>query len=129
MKEDAKKYGLAKKDILRRAEDISAIFQNGRFLRGRWFDVVFTGAAARQVAFAAAKRLRTAVSRNRIKRRLREAFRLEKENFLAPAQFVLIGHENILETPLEDLRKEMRKTATKINALALNEPQRKGNRN
>ena len=111
----AKKYGLSKNEIIRRSQDISAIFQNGRFQRGRWFDVAFINGAARGVAFAATKRIHTAVARNRIKRRLREAFRLEKENFHTPAQMVLIGHENILQARLDDLRAEMRNIAIKIN--------------
>lgn len=117
MGEGAKKYGLAKSEILRRPEEISAIFKNGRFLRGRWFDAAFIRAPERQVAFAATKRFRTAVRRNHSKRRLREAFRLEKENFLVSAQLVLIGHENILHAPLDDLRREMRNVATKINRI------------
>jgi len=115
MGEGIKKYGLAKSEIIRRSEDISAIFQNGRFQRGRWFDVAFSNGTERRVAFAATKRIRTAVARNRIKRLLREAFRLEKESFHAPAQMVLVGHENILQAPLNDLRDEMRHVATKIN--------------
>jgi len=111
----AKKHGLAKNEIIRRSNEISAIFQNGRFLRGRWFDVAFSKSANRRVAFAATKRLRTAVARNRIKRRLREAYRLEKESFSTPAQLVLIGHENILAASLHELRNEMRNLAIKIN--------------
>ncbi len=129
MNNGKKKYGLAKNEIIRRSEDISAIFQKGRFLRGRSFDVVFINGLARQVAFAATKRIRTAVERNRIKRLLREAFRLEKENFHTPTQLVLIGHDNILQAHLDDLRSEMRNMAAKIDTLALNESQRKGNRN
>jgi len=115
MGEGIKKYGLAKNEIIRRSQDLSAIFQNGRFQRGRWFDAAFINATTRRVAFAATKRIRTAVERNRIKRRLREAFRLEKENFHTPAQLVLIGHENILQAHLDDLRNEMRHIAAKIN--------------
>ncbi|MDZ7359361.1 MAG: ribonuclease P protein component [candidate division KSB1 bacterium] len=115
-----KRYGLAASEILRRPQQISALFQNGRFCRGRWFDVVYSvpnpcEGSRRQVAFAATKRIRKAVARNRIKRLLREAYRLEKENFRTPAQLVLIGHENMLHAPLDDLRQQMRQVAAKIN--------------
>jgi ribonuclease P protein component len=110
----AKRYGLAKNEIIRRPQDISAIFQSGRFWRGRWFDVAYSTGEGRQVAFAVAKRIRTAVARNRIKRLLREAYRLEKENFQAPVRFVLIGHEKILQASLPDLRGEIRKIAAKM---------------
>lgn len=124
-----KKSGLAKSEIIRRTEDISVIFQTGRFVRDRGLDAVCLPGETRQVAFAATKRIRTAVKRNRIKRRLREAFRLEKENFHAPLQFVLIGHENILTVPFDELRETLRRLAVKIKAPALEESQRKGNRN
>jgi ribonuclease P protein component len=112
----AKQYGLAKYEIIRRSQDISAIFQDGRFWRGQWFDVAYSSGESRQVAFAVAKRIRTAVARNRIKRLLREAYRLEKKNFRAPVRFVLIGHERILHASLPDLRSEMRKIAANMDS-------------
>lgn len=124
-----KQYGLAKSEIIRRSEDISLIFQNGRFVRDRGLDAVFLPGEARKVAFATTKRIRTAVKRNRLKRRLREAFRLEKENFHTPLQFVLIGQENILTASFQELRETLRRLAIKIKAQALDESQRKGNRN
>lgn len=125
-----KKFGLAKSEIIRRPEDISQVFQNGRFWRGPGLDAVYCWKGTTlQVAFAAARRIRTAVQRNRIKRRLREAFRLEKENFPAPVRLVLVGHESILTASFTDLREALRQLAAKINAQTLDESQRKGNRN
>jgi ribonuclease P protein component len=111
-----KKYGLTKNEIIRRPQIISEIFQSERFQRGHWLDIAFAGGTNRQVVFAATKRIRKAVERNRIKRLLREAYRLEKENFDEQVRLVLIGHENMLRAPLNDLRGEMRKMAAKINA-------------
>jgi ribonuclease P protein component len=110
-----KRYGLAANEIIHRPQQISAIFQNGRFYRGQWFDIVYAGGSCRQVAFTVTKRIRKAVARNRIKRMLREAYRLEKENFRTAAQLVLIGHENILQAHLDDLRGQIRNMAAKIN--------------
>lgn len=109
-----KKYGLSKSEIIRQPLKISAIFQNGRFQRGRCFDTAHSFGTNRQVAFAVTKRIRTAVARNRIKRRLREAYRLEKYHFPAQLNLVLIGHEKILQTPLPALREEMRQRAAKF---------------
>jgi ribonuclease P protein component len=109
------RHRLDKNEIIRRSPSISAIFNQGRFKRGRSFDVAFKFGINRQAAFAATKRIRTAVARNRIKRRLREAYRLEKSRFNERVQLVLIGHENVAQMPFDDLRDEMRQTAAKIN--------------
>jgi ribonuclease P protein component len=109
-----KKFGLAKQEIIRRAFDITALFQAGRFVRGRCFDLVYLTGDRRQVAFAVAKKVRTAVQRNRIKRLMREAYRLEKSRFSEKVRFILIGHENILHAHLDELRQEMRKMAARI---------------
>ena len=113
MNEHKKKRGLSKSEIIRSSHEISSIFENGRFLRGRFFDLIWMGDKHRQVAFAVSKRVRTAVSRNRIKRRLREAYRLEKNGFQENVQLVLIGHEKVLPAAFDDLRREMQKMASK----------------
>ncbi len=109
-----KKCGLAKSEIIRRPREISIIFETGRFRRGRFFDLIYTMDTGRQVAFAVSKRIRTAVARNRIKRRLREAYRFEKNGFQENLRLILIGHEKVLLTPFEDIRQEMRQMATRI---------------
>ncbi len=109
-----KTHGLDKSEIIRRARDISVIFETGRFWRGRSFDLICVAHRRRQVAFAVSKRIRTAVARNRIKRRLREAYRLDKNGFQENLRLVLIGHEEVLQTPFEELRREMRKMAARV---------------
>ncbi|MGH7596779.1 MAG: ribonuclease P protein component [bacterium] len=113
MNHHTKKISLTKSEIIRSSHDISSIFANGRFLRGRFFDLLWVIGDRRQVAFAVSKRIQTAVTRNRIKRRLREAYRLEKNGFQEKLRLVLIGHEKVLQAPFDDLRQEMRKMAAR----------------
>jgi ribonuclease P protein component len=109
-------YCLTKREIIRRPQDFSELFQTGRFLQGRFFDVTYVIGDRQQVGFTTSKRIRTAVPRNRIKRMLREAYRFEKQNFAQRVRVILIGRENILHVHLDELRKEMRKMAARINA-------------
>ena len=114
MNKGKKKIGLAKPEIIRRAFEINALFQTGRFVRGRWFDLVYLTGGHRQAAFAVTKKVKTAVQRNRIKRLMREAYRLEKKCFRENVRVILIGHENILQAHLSELREDMHKMAAKI---------------
>jgi ribonuclease P protein component len=109
-----KKISLTKSEIIRSSHDISSIFETGRFLRGRFFDLIWVVDGRRQAAFAVSKRIRTAVARNRIKRRLREAYRLEKSGFQEKLRFILIGREKVLQAPFGELRQEMRKLAARV---------------
>jgi ribonuclease P protein component len=111
MNDHKKKFTLTKSEIIRSSHDISGIFENGRFLRGRFFDMIWANASSRQAAFAVSKKVRTAVARNRIKRRLREAYRLEKNGFQEKLRLILIGYEKVLPATFDDLRHEMRKMA------------------
>lgn len=109
-----KKFSLTKSEVIRSSHDISFVFENGRFLRGQFFDLIWIVDVRRQVAFAVSKRIRTAVARNRIKRRLREAYRLEKNGFAENLRLILLGHEKVLQTPVDDLRREMSRMATRL---------------
>lgn len=113
MNQHKKKFSLTKSEIIRSSHDISSIFETGRFLRGRFFDLIWVVDGRRQVAFAVSKRIRTAVARNRIKRRLREAYRLEKSGFQEKLRLILIGHEKVLQASFDGLRHEMCKMASK----------------
>jgi ribonuclease P protein component len=114
MNDHKKKFTLTKSEIIRSSHEISSIFESGRFLRGRFFDLIWVMDGCRQVAFAVSKRIRTAVARNRIKRRLREAYRLEKSGFQEKLRLIVIGHEKVLQAPFDDLRREMREMAARL---------------
>lgn len=114
MNQNPKKYGLSKSEIIRRPQDISLIFESGRSLRGRSFDLIYVTDSSRQVLFAVSKRVRNATTRNCIKRRLREAYRLKKNDFPENVRLVLIGREKVLQAPLASLCDEMRIMAAKI---------------
>jgi ribonuclease P protein component len=114
MNEHKKKFTITKSEIIRSSHEISSIFETGRFLRGRSFDLIWVLDGRRQAAFAVSKPIRTAVARNRIKRRLREAYRLEKSGFQEKFRLILIGREKVLQAPFDDLRREMRMMAARL---------------
>lgn len=85
-----KQFGLSKKERIKSKKEFDFIFSNGEiiFSSNQTFKAVFhlkreTEQAVLQAAFAVSKKAGIAVWRNRIKRLMRESFRLNK-NILLP---------------------------------------------
>lgn len=78
-----RRHRLPRTAILRGKKAFAGLFAAGKVLRGRDFDFKYavgaTGTGSIKVAFVAGKRLGGAVVRNRCKRLLREAFRLNQQ--------------------------------------------------
>jgi ribonuclease P protein component len=61
-----------------------------------------------RVGFAVSRQLRHAVERNRVRRRLREAYRATRAAAPARAALVVIGRPAALQAPFEVLVEQMR---------------------
>ncbi|MFZ5948291.1 MAG: ribonuclease P protein component [Stygiobacter sp.] len=85
-----KQFGLSKKERIKSKKDFDFVFSNGEYIfsPNKTFKAVFcikkeTEEAVLQAAFAVSKKSGIAVWRNRVKRLMRESFRLNK-NILLP---------------------------------------------
>jgi len=73
-------FRLHKKEILRRAEDFTALFTKGSRWKGSALRFFYLPSDCRQVGFSVSKkRIKKAVTRNRVKRWMREAYRRNKQ--------------------------------------------------
>ena len=101
---------LPKNEILRGRLAFEKLFRHGLFGSGKLFDFVRLSSDSRgRVAFAASRKIRSSVKRNFVKRRLREAFRLERPEIAERANVIFIGREKILQSTLAAVRTEMRR--------------------
>lgn len=86
-------------------------------MRGRWFDAVSfeVGTGQGKAAFTTSRRVSRAVDRNSIKRRLREAYRLEQRE---PSTLIVvfIGSEKVLKMAFATLRGEMRRVLNQLSS-------------
>ena len=69
---------------------------------------------ARQVGFTVSRQVRGAVSRNRVKRRLREAYRDTRDAAPAEIALVVIGRPAMLSEPMVAVTADMRRALGSI---------------
>jgi ribonuclease P protein component len=94
---------------IRRATEIQALFQQGnRDERQSFVALWLPGPRGRRVAFAVSRRLGTAAKRNRVRRRIREAYRREQHALRAGMKVVFVGRPAGLTKPFPALLAEMR---------------------
>ncbi|GAB4337499.1 MAG: hypothetical protein Kow0089_08790 [Desulfobulbaceae bacterium] len=78
-----KEFGLSKESLLRKPRDFSRVYEKGKRLRGKGFSLVFLAndLTGSRLGISVHRLVRGAVRRNRIKRIVRESFRLHRDLF------------------------------------------------
>jgi ribonuclease P protein component len=112
-------FALPRHARLRRGGDFQAVFQHGRRIERRSFVALWQPAGReRQAGFTVSRQVRGAVSRNRVRRRLREAYRRERTGVPVEVAVVFVGRSPALMAPFELLQQEMRETMAQIKTAA-----------
>lgn len=101
------KSSLKKSEILREKKEISRLFDNGEWNKGRFVNIVSLPAENRRVLFAIARHLKGAVVRNRGKRYLRECYRNNKEWFSSLYIYGLILKRMPRHHPVDAIRADL----------------------
>ena len=98
---------LKKSEILRKKDEISSLFDNGEWNKGRFVNIVSMPAESRRVLFAIGRHFKGAVLRNRGKRYLRECYRTNKECFSSLRIYGLILKKMPKYDPLNAIRADI----------------------
>lgn len=90
---------LPRRRIIKRRSDFQRVYRSGRSYANRYFVLyVFPAETVRgRVGFAAGKKLGCAVTRNRVKRLLRETYRLNQDRVREDAALLLVGRKPIVD--------------------------------
>ncbi|BBB90570.1 ribonuclease P protein component [Methylomusa anaerophila] len=97
-----KQYRLPKQTKLCKNRSFQAVYRSGKSYANKMavLYVVPKTDGHRQIGFAAGKRLGSAVVRNRVKRLLREAYRLNQHKISQGVDLVLVGRQAMVEADL-----------------------------
>ncbi len=98
---------LKKSEILREKKEISSLFDNGEWNKGRFVNIVKLPSENRRVLFATARHLKGAVLRNRGKRYLKECYRNNKEWFSSLCIYGLILKRMPKYVPLKAIQEDI----------------------
>ncbi len=89
--------------------EFQALFQRGKRIDRPACLVLWTETSqVRRVGFAVSRQLNRAVDRNRIRRRLREAYRAARGAAPASAAIVIVGKKRVLDMKFAALVEELR---------------------
>lgn len=95
-------YNLPKSARLRRNKSFQAVYRSGKSYANRQLVlyVLPQHGRERRVGFAAGKRLGDAVVRNRVKRLLREAYRLQQHKLKSGFDLIIVGRQSLVKETL-----------------------------
>lgn len=93
------KYKLSKQSILQKNKQFQRVYRMGRSYANRYMViyVLIVNENRTKVGFAAGKRLGNAVVRNRVKRLLRETYRLHQHVLKQEVNLLLVGRKPMID--------------------------------
>jgi ribonuclease P protein component len=102
---------LPREERLRRAAEFQAVFQHGSRHERPSFVALWQRAEGRRVGFAVSRQIRGAVSRNRARRRIREAYRRIRSQMADDVALVVVARPSAGTRPFAELVEDMRRLA------------------
>jgi len=98
-----------RRDRLGRSRDFTRVYAQGSRVASRTFlmFVADNAEGRHRLGLAISRRVGNAVVRNRVKRRLREAFRLSRHRIPGSFDLVLHGRREVAEQPMPELREAL----------------------
>jgi ribonuclease P protein component len=104
-----KQYKFGKNHMLRKNQQFQSVYKAGKSYANKFLVLYIlpNQKEERKVGFAVGKRLGGAVIRNRIKRLLRESFRLNQHRFKGGIDLIVIGRQPIVGRGFADVNKAL----------------------
>ncbi len=113
-------YKLSKQGILHKNKKFQAVYKLGKSYANRMvvLYVLPNNENTRRIGFAAGKKLGCAVIRNRVKRLLRESYRLNQSQLITGVDLVLVGRQAAIKSDCMTVAKAFVNLCSKAKILA-----------
>lgn len=100
-------FGLPRNRILKKKKDFQAVYSHGKSYANRFLVLyVFRSNGFQgKIGFAAGKKLGNAVKRNRVKRLLRESYRMNQGAIKEGVSLLFVGRKAAVDAGCQDLEK------------------------
>lgn len=107
-------YGFPKENRLRKRRDFQQVYRHGRLFQDRYFRIFYLERPGPpRLGLAVSRKLGKAVARNRVKRVIREVFRLNKPLF-ANLDLIVQPRAAAMDLPAKALRERFLKAAARL---------------
>ncbi len=98
---------------LNRNSSFHYIYRNGEKIYNRYFVLYFVKGKSTKIGISVSKKIGNSVVRNKVKRRLKEAFSQLIEGIKGRYNFVIVARESIVNVLFSDIRNELIKVLEK----------------
>jgi ribonuclease P protein component len=100
---------------LRMNYEFSRVYHKGRYLSGRYVVLHYLSRPGRinRLGVTASRKIKGSVKRNRIKRLLRESYRLTEDQLAAGYDLILVGRETADQPDYQSVSREVRRLLLK----------------
>lgn len=103
------RFTFKKYERIRKKKEFEHVFSNGRWLNSKYVDICYAFGQSRKAGFIVSKKIsKKAVIRNKVKRRLREIYRLNKHSLPDSLQLIIVAKKGVDKLKYSDLENEIK---------------------
>jgi len=94
------------RERIRKKKDFSNLYKKGNCTRGKYFNLIYlpNSLTFSRMAVVASRKIGCAVQRNKVRRRIKELFRRNKELLTTPVDMIIVTKKGVKDASWPDLR-------------------------
>ena len=90
-------------NTIKKRDEISELFNSGKFVSFKHFSVIFLSSEDSKIAFIAGKKIGNSVKRNKMRRKLKRVY-VEHENWFEKKRALLVAKRSLIDADDEEIK-------------------------